>query len=60
MKVRRKHIMKVYKLGGRSMIRIIGDYLSDEFGYNPGDEIEVEYCKDGSIRIKHIDKSIHD
>ena len=42
------------------MIRIIGDYLSNEFGYNPGDEIEVEYCRDGSIRIKHIDKSIHD
>ncbi len=55
LEIKRKHIMKVYKLGGKSMIRIIGDYLSDFFGYMPGDTIEVEYCEDGSIRIQHID-----
>jgi len=53
-KTKRKHIMKVYNFGGKSMIRIIGDYLSESFGYMPGDAIEVEYCKDGSIRIRHV------
>ncbi len=53
MKVKNKRRMKVYELGGKSMIRITGDYLSEVFGYCPGDEIEVELCKDGSIRIQH-------
>ncbi len=46
--------MKVYELAGKSMIRINANYLSDVFGFMPGDEIEVEYCKDGSIRIRHV------
>ncbi len=52
----KRHILKVYELGGKSMIRIVGEYLSKVFGYMPGDMIEVEYCRDGSIRIRHIDK----
>ena len=39
------------------MIRINANYLSEVFGFMPGVEIEVEYCKDGSIRIRHSDKS---
>lgn len=53
--VKKKRRMKVYELGGKSMIRITGDCLSEVFGYRPGDEIEVELCKDGSIRIQHSD-----
>lgn len=55
LEVKKKRRMKVYELGGKSMIRITGDYLSEVFGYRPGDEIEVELCKDGSIRIQHSD-----
>ncbi len=53
---KKRHILKVYELGGRTMIRIVGDYLSEVFGYMPGDKIEVDCCRDGSIRIRHIDK----
>ncbi len=50
-----KRHMKVYELGGKSMIRMVGDYLSDTFGFRPGDEIEVELLDDGSIMIRHSD-----
>ena len=50
-----KRHMKVYELGGKSMIRMVGDYLSDTFGFRPGDEIEVELLDDGSIIIRHSD-----
>ena len=47
--------MKVYELGGKSMIRMVGDYLSDTLGFRFGDEIEVELLDDGSIMISHSD-----
>ena len=54
MKIEKVRRMKVYELAGKSMIRINANYLSEVFGFMPGDEIEVEYCKDGSIRIRHV------
>ncbi len=53
MKIEKVRRMKVYELAGKSMIRINANYLSEVFGFMPGDEIEVEYCEDGSIRIRH-------
>ena len=47
--------MKVYELGGKAQIKMTGDWLKIIAGYAPGDEIEVELCADGSIRISHAD-----